>query len=498
MRGPSDHLRYRTIRAFWTDETGTAPLYLFWFLVIMILSGLAVDPANAWRHRQFLKQTADVSAHAAAVAMSGGATTSEVRAAAANSVAINLDAEWVGNVLVDPMQDVQLLSFDPDTNTAQPANGGPANAISVRLRRDEAEGNAVALTFLRAASLFVPDEARLKDWDITVQSVTAWVPTMRCTDADMIQAGGDLDTSSNRFGSGYCVHSQQSVWMPQSNIFDPGSSISMPNLTDCNGKCTDAANPGSGSAANEMNMPTPDVDGLIDRLKTAFVDELISPEKTEFFANKGVLGNVLPLQQIGYPVLGLLKGSVVRLAKQDFARLPIIPGGLVYHVACDGSIPKLPGPGGGGGNNKSLKLDSVNAAPLRDVAIITDCAFSADSGVDISRTLLVSTSAGLNTTGQAKFGAAAGNCTPADRTLIVTRGNITIPGSFGGSNITFMTAGNFGMAGAGSNGRHHGVGIVASGDLHLSAGHEFVACNTDSALQPSALMIRHVEPVISP
>lgn len=44
-------------------------------------------------------------------------------------------------------------------------------------------------------------------------------------------------------------------------------------------------------------------------------------------------------------MLGLLRGSVVHLAKPDLAFFPFIPKGLDYHVAFHGSLLMLPLPG---------------------------------------------------------------------------------------------------------------------------------------------------------
>lgn len=494
----------------WANEEGSTVFSLFWTLVLMVLAGVAVDPVNAWRHKQFLKQTADVSAHAAVVALAQNSSSNEIRDAAKRTVEANLDAARVGKVLADHDRDIEFLSYNPHANTASASTGGAANAVLVRLQRSKEQGNAVPFTFLRLATLFSKDES-LPGWEMAVDGVAARVPTTRCRGADMLLAGGELHLSANNtFASGYCVHAQDRVWMPQNNTFALGSSVSMPDLADCRNKCNDKANPGSTQAANEMNLPVPGVDLLIDRLEDAFVFEAQSPEKTAFFTGKSGLGSLLPLAEIGYAVNTLTRGAVVHLSRDDFQLLPVIPAGLVYDVSCDGRIaslgraiqgkgdgknkPSLPNPVNGSGKNVSL--DAVNAASLRDIALVTDCEISLGNKVDISGSLLVSTRSGLSASSQSQIGASPGNCDPGDRTTILVRGDIHIPGSFNGSNTSFLTAGNLHMAGGGGGGKHHGVSMMAQGDIHVSAGHDFVACATEPALQPQALMIRHVEPKI--
>lgn len=498
----------RPFLRWWSDEDGSTVFSLFWTLVLMALAGLAVDPVNAWRHKQFLKQTADVSAHAAVVALATGVDPVGIRSAARRAVYANLDADRVGEVLADPERDIELLSYDPATNTARSATGGPANAALVRLQHSKAQDNVIPFTFLRVASLF-SDGDGLAGWEVTAEGVAAQVPTTRCKGADMLLAGGTLHLSANNsFAAGYCVHAQENVWMPQNNSFASGASVSMPNLTDCKNKCDDKSNPGAGQASNEMNLPVPKLGQLIDRLEDAFVFEARSPEKTAFFDGKSGLGSLLPLAEIGYPVTALTRGAVVHLSRDDFQLLPVIPSGLVYDVACDGRIaslgratqgkgggknkPSLPNPANGSGS--SVSLDSVNAGSLRDIALVTDCEIELGNKVDISGSLLVSTRSGLKASSQSRIGAPAGNCDPRDRTTVLVRGDIHIPGGFSGSNTSFLTAGSLHMSGAGNSGHHHGVSMMAQGDVHITAGHDFVACKTEPALQPQALMIRHVEP----
>ncbi|MGX9856925.1 hypothetical protein ACR03S_15995 (plasmid) [Limimaricola variabilis] len=500
----------RFIAGLWVDEDGSTIFSLFWTLVLMVLAGVAIDPVNAWRSKQFLKQTADVSAHAAVVALATGSEPTEMQNAVRRTVAVNLDADRVGEVLADPGRDIELLIYDPRSNTASPSNGGPANAALVRLRRSKEQDNAVPFTFLRVMTLFSDSEG-MPGWEMTVEGVAAWVPTTRCRGSDMLIAGGEFHLSANNtFAAGYCVHAQDNVWMPQNNTFAPGSSVSMPDLADCKDKCKDKSNPGATQASNEMNLPVPELNLLIDRLEDAFIFEAQSPEKAAFFHGKSGLGSLLPLAEIGYPVNRLTLGAVVHLSRDDFQLLPVIPAGLVYDVSCDGRIAPLgratQGKGGGknkpslpnpvNGSGKTVSLDAVNAASLRDIALITDCGISLGNKVDIAGSLLVSTGAGLSASSQSQIGASSGNCAPQDRTTVLVRGDIHIPGSFSGSNTSFMTTGDLHMAGGGNGGTHHGVSMMAQGDVHVSAGHDFVACATESVLQPQALMIRHVEPVI--
>jgi hypothetical protein len=501
----------RSITSLVSDEDGSTVFSLFWTLILMVLAGVAIDPVNAWRHYQFLKQTADVSAHSAIVALADGADQTAIRDAVSRMVDANLDAEHAGSVLGDPDADIEFLSFDPRSNTAVAANGGPANAVRVRLQHSARQGNIVPFTFLRLVTMF-SDEDGPQGWEMAVDGVAAWSPTARCRGADMIHSGGEIHLSANNsFASAYCVHAQGGVWMPQNNSFAPGSSVSMPDLTDCKNKCTDKANPGTSQAANEMNLPVPDLDLAIDRLEDAFAFEGRSPEKTAFFEGKSGLGTLLSLAEIGYPITALTRGAVVHLSRDDFQLLPIIPSGLVYDVSCDGRIASIAramkgnnnGHNGNGtlssvlgGGGRSLSLNSANAGSLRDIALITDCEIALGNKVDVAGSLLVSTASGLDASAQASVGAGIGSCNPKDRTTVLVRGDIHIPGGFSGSNVSFMTAGDLHMSGGGNGGTHYGVSMIAEGDIHVSAGHDFVACAIDPALQPQTLMIRHIEPSV--
>jgi uncharacterized membrane protein len=146
------------INEFAGNETGGGTVMgLLWFMLLVGLTGLAVDITDGLRNRTMLQATADASALAAAIDLPDEAAA--VATAVAYS-AFNMGAEINGSVL-DPA-DVQIGLWDAATKSLDTASTDP-DAVMVTVNRSSDNGNAVPVNFLRIVGL--------QTWNVTAQAV---------------------------------------------------------------------------------------------------------------------------------------------------------------------------------------------------------------------------------------------------------------------------------------------------------------------------------------
>ncbi|MES2549050.1 MAG: pilus assembly protein TadG-related protein, partial [Pseudomonadota bacterium] len=299
--------------------------------VFCMLLGLAIDVTNVHRQKEFISVAADAAAHAGVVALAEKKLPLDIRTAALAAAETNAPAGLIGKTNLGA-SDVELVRFDPKTRTII---AGEANAVKVTLHRDSSVGNPVSTSLLRFAGV--------KKFEFSVTSVAYYGKPGNCNSSDGIYAKGRVTlTSGNTIGGSYCVHSQEEVWMPQTNYFQEGAGLSMPNLADCGTKCFDAANPGVEDAKFEMNlnmMPVADHIALVRAAMLAPTSDL----KSQFFADKTLAADRKPLVDARIMNNGaaakLVKGSVVSLTAAQYNDLMVLtkgnlPTGLVYNVDC--------------------------------------------------------------------------------------------------------------------------------------------------------------------
>ena len=500
-----------TLGQFYCDEDGSTAFALIWFVVLAMVAGIGLDTTNAWYVQSVLQRTSDVAAHAGVVALSEGADDEEVRARVEAQIAANLDEGSFGPVISDRASNIQILSYDGEK--FDPVEGKRVrNAVSVSLHRDKSTQNPVNLFLLQMAGTF--SGAGIGPWNISTSSVALRASAHNCSTSDKIHAFGQIEMSANQFfGSGYCVLSQDRVWMPSNNTFERGAVVGMPDLKKCQNKCTNSANPGAGDAAREMNVPLGDVSGFIEALGVELLQGAGYRHYT-LFSGVQVGSAISALVDLGVASNNARAGDTIGLSASDFNQLPAVPSGLVYHVSCSGQFPdringsqgggngngggKDKGKNNGGGNGGKLNATSITMnLPLNRAALVTDC--NIDLGRDAamigSTIVMTSSSAILSAGSHASVGAPTGNCQPRDRTTIATQGGLKVPAAFATSNLGIVAVGDIHLAG-GSPARdgHYGLSLTTLGKIHISAGHTFYPCGLETSFEPRQRLIRMAMP----
>ncbi len=470
----------RTDPTFIRREDGGGTVFsLFVFMILCVILGIMVDATNAWRNSTILSSAADLGSHAGAVALANEATEDAAVAAARVQVAGNLPPERYG-VTAGVEGDVWLLHYDPDTR--QLYDNGIKNAVAVKTNRLAARGNAVGTYLLNFAGIW--------SWDVNEVSVAVFDVSSECRGTDGIYSEEQIRVSSQgHFGTGYCVHSNDRVWLPQQVTFEHDTLVSMPDLEDCGNKCNTDANPGI--YATEINMIFPDFGGFIEDTYTAFDSNGLDDEtKAEFFEDRdvgdlGVLTDAGLVDPLDLPV----KGSVIELTHAEFHALERLPSGLVYKVTCSA-----------GGNGPSTKLTfSGTSGKMSDAALLTNCSLDFKDGSEVTGSLVVTTrdasAATVTSDEDVTVGdAVVGECSSDGRSTIMSMSGVSVPAKFAASNVTLIVDDTVDIASASSSGdTSYGLTIYATDEVDIAAQHTFISCGSDDdILIPRGKLIRHV------
>jgi hypothetical protein len=467
----------RALARFRDDERGVGTvLALYGLIGSLILVGLAIDTANAWRTREQLQVAADAAAHAGAVALARGADPEGARAATLAATEMNLPAALHGRVIGDPYEDVRPLHYDAGTNRL--GAGGEVNAVSILVQRSRATGNPVGTLLLKLAGH--------PYWDMAAGSVAAVVPTRRCNPAEGAYARGTVTLGGEAaVGAGYCLHGQDAVEIGGTTGFAPGSGLSMRDLAACSGRCGNLTNPGIEGAMAEANLLTPDTAAHIRRLAEGFTDPNRQiAEAGEFFRTRPRAYDLEPLAEVGVYTRPLRTGDVVRLTPMKVGRMRGFPAGLVYHVPC-------------GAGEERLELSGYGMGlELRDMVLVTDCALEIEGTVTLTGALLISTAeAPMLAAPGALAGDPEGKCAPGSRAQVFTLAPMRITATLAAANATFVSAGDIVVEGRGDGAAtaHAGTAFHAAGDIRFDARHAFTACGDEApSTVPALKVIRQV------
>jgi hypothetical protein len=478
------------------DESGTlTTLSLVVLAASLLISGLAIDVANAWRHREILQLSADVAADAGIISLARGDDPDDVRAAALAATTWNTPLEHYGRVVRDPDTDITLLHYDEATRTL--SQDGPANAVRVVVQRSDKTRNPVP-TFLLGL-------VGVRTFDIAAGSVSALLPTRSCSNAEGLFAQGVIDLQAPAaVGGGYCVHSQTAINLGPGVEFQQGARLSLPDLADCGGGCDGSFHPGADTAKRAINLQMPDLTTFVTGLRDGFLDPKVTlPQEAAFFANLSLSPDLSPVEEMQVDIESLKPGSVVTLTPMQFGKMRAFPRGLIYSVSCS--------PVQNSDNysaDLTLSLDGAfEAQVLKDLVLVTDCGLWFGSHTVIENSVILSTAGGSTLAFVADPGAVAGgrsigasggpaeNCGKSQPTVLLSTGNVGLPSDFLGSNVALVAAGNvvLGPAATGAPVQHFGTTIHAGGDLQILGQNGFSACGSASSpLLPDLRVIRHV------
>jgi Flp pilus assembly protein TadG len=291
------------VSGFCRDEHGGGTIMgLFWFVMLVGITGLAVDATDGFRNRTMLQATADASALAAVIDLPDAGEAVQTAQTYAEA---NLGVDLNGHVL--NANDVHVGLWDPATKSLDTASTFP-DAVMVTVNRSAANANAVPVNFLRIMGL--------QTWNVTSQAVAQrFIPD--CL-RDGLIAREMVDMSSNNgFVNRICIHGEQGVNIQSNNFFESGVNVSMPSLGMLE-------IPSSGMDSN-VGLPDALRESHLDPRMVNHIDEIIAklrdpsldtdPEKVI----PSYINSELPVVEVENKV--------------DFTALNFEPGaGRIYHI----------------------------------------------------------------------------------------------------------------------------------------------------------------------
>jgi Flp pilus assembly protein TadG len=207
------------LRRFWlaSDGVGTV-VTVFCMVAILMVAGLGLDYAHAVRTQARLQAMADASALAAAIRLPHRGDAMDEALAVALLNGNNAEE----GAMVRPV-DVEIGYWDAAARSFSITESRP-NAVRVTSRRTTASGNALRTLLVRLAGV--------NSFDLSVQSIALRDVRVRCSGGGYFSAQRTTVSNTNHFFNGFCLHGERGVTLRNSSVFEPGTTISMPNLGD--------------------------------------------------------------------------------------------------------------------------------------------------------------------------------------------------------------------------------------------------------------------------
>ncbi len=443
-------------RKFLDDEQGAGTIMgLLWFILLVGITGMAVDVTDGFRSQTMLQATADASALAAAIDLPDEATVVATAVAYSDT---NMATDDYGTVLLDA--DVDIGSWDASTHIFTVGTTLP-DAVRVRTRRSIENNNPAPVNFLRIIGLM--------NWNVTTYAIAQrFIPD--CL-TDGLVARGIVDISSNNgFSNDMCVHGQQGVAMQNHNEFDTGVRVTMPDLDN------DLVIPNSGMDSNP-GLASALGEDILDPRMVNHIDEIVADMLT---MQSYVMPDYIDTSLVSTDASYALQTVEVRDEKWNFADAT---AGQVYHIQCAAN------------KNVSIPTGTV----LNQVVIVADCQISVGRGVEMSDVVLASSAVapggttnnggGKKNSGQGGAGienaninfasnvilGAADNCQPGGGVQIFSSASVHFASTTAYNGVQIVVAGDVDL-GARDKGIN-GINVQAGGDITMTSNDAFGLCS---------------------
>lgn len=358
------------------EDGGMTALGLVFFVGILIVGGLSLDMAFAYKSRTDLQVAADAAAHAAIMTRELG-TIEEARAKAIEIAENTLDPGSFGDVLIP--SDIQFGSWDAGAERFTVDNTSK-DAVMVNTARFASRGNRVPA--------FLLDIVGFEGWNIQSGAVfETYIPT--CF-REGFTAVGVVDVQSNNdFTNGFCIHSNAYVKVSSNNTFGDDTVVSMPDTGQLQ-------LPNSGFETN---------DGLAEALREGrYIFRILNRLADIIYG----VGTGDPLYTPDY----ITNLTPVSLPSKNAKESDFVPG-RIHTYSCPG------GP--------ALQIES--GATLNDVVLYTSCKVKFGSDVTLDNVVIATTSSSAQSV-TAASGLQVGRddaCAEDGGSQILTMGSISIP-----------------------------------------------------------------------
>lgn len=333
-------MRFRSIRRFCRAEDAAITAYaLFMFAASVLLASYAIDVTNVESQRTLMQATADSAAHDALVMREFNSRDDAVAAAVARVQAMMPEGTFGSTV---KPEDVVFGAWDTRTRTFS-ADPDARTAVQVTLRRTSATGNPVMSYLMRLVG--VPS------FDVAMTSTFATYQPQCLREGFVAEGVVDLQ-SNNNYLDGFCIHSNTYVSLNSNNYFEPGTVVSMPDLS-------------------LLDLPASGYDtniGLNEALRQGSINIKVLRRIQK------ILNEVSNPSSPYYPAY-LTDPTPITLAKSRIDATDLVPG-HVYKWSCNTS------------NGGTI----VNGTVVSNVVIIADCDVTLGNGAAMEDAILLTSS----------------------------------------------------------------------------------------------------------
>ena len=263
----------RSQASFLRSQDGGSTMMGFFILSTGILmGGYAVDVGSLEQQRTLMQATADSVAHDALVTRELQSEGDAVASAVLRANDMMREQDF-GAVL--DVQDVVFGTWDRDTRQFSPESGA-RTAVQVLLRRTSDNGNAISTYLMKLVGI--------DEWDVVIRATFATYQPICLREGFVAQGVVDIQ-SNNSYLRNFCIHSNTYVKLSSNNLFEPGTVVSMPDLSllqlpqsgfDTNPGLTEALREGSYNIRILRRIQRI-IDGMTDTSSPYYADFLTSP-----------------------------------------------------------------------------------------------------------------------------------------------------------------------------------------------------------------------------
>ncbi len=272
-----------TVQKFLRHEDGAMTIFgLFMFLLVAIISAIAVDISHLFSARNQMQIAADATAHAAIYTREMD-TASNAKAAALELFDHAMPSENYGSVLT--AQDIQFGTWSYETSTFTPSSTS-RSAVMVTPSRLSSKSNSVASFLFQLVGK--------ETWDVVVSSVFTTFRPGCLREGFVADDIVDLQ-GNNNYSNGFCLHSNNYISANSNNSWETGTIVSMPeeddiDLPNSGFETNDGLEPALRSAVYRLRILNR-IEDIISGLATS--DPLYTPEYITSIVPIPVSGNHL-------------------------------------------------------------------------------------------------------------------------------------------------------------------------------------------------------------
>ncbi len=417
-------MKIRTFARFLRSQEGGSTLFGFFiFSASLLMGSYAIDVGSLEQQRTLMQATADSVAHDALVTRELLTEGDAVAAAVVRATAIMREQAF--GAVLDP-QDVVFGTWDRGTRRFSPA-AGSRTAVQVLVRRTSANDNAIATYLMKLVGI--------DEWDVVVRATFAVYQPICLREGFVAQGVVDIQ-SNNTYLRKFCIHSNTYVKLSSNNLFEPGTVVSMPDLSQLQlPQSGFATNPGLTEALREGSINIR-ILRRIQRILAGMTDTT-SPYYADFLTS---------------PIPVALNAGTIDATN--------LPSGRVYQWNCNS------GPGG---------TISANTVVSR-VVIIANCDVKLGNGVAFEDAILLTTStSAVSIKGGQGFRLGKNDgCTKGGGGRIVSMGGMNFPANLEIYGSQLLGIGNIEFA-ARADGIE-GASIISNGQISGTSNMEMSYC----------------------